>query len=97
MNDNKSTLRFSIQRALLGEVTENLIAVTAGVKDSKILIRFYFDEDATESELERVSCIGGEVISDFPEPFDIEEQVMFITRQDEMAMLDFWAFLKAKS
>lgn len=97
MDDNTLlTLRFSVQRALLGEVNENLIGVTAGVKDSMIFIRFYFDKDATESELEKISCVGAEVIADFPEPFGIDEQVMFVNNQDEMEMLDFWAFMRAK-
>ncbi len=93
--DDTPLLRLSIQRALLGAVTENLIAVTAAVKDSKIFIRAYFDKAATESELENISVVGGEVISDFPESFGIEEQVIFASRTDEMEMLDFWAFFRA--
>ncbi len=55
----------SLERALLGEVTENLIVLSAGIKGSKILIRANFDEDATESELNSISCVGTEVIADF--------------------------------
>ncbi len=95
MDDNLLTLRFSLQRALLGEVTKNLIAVTAGIKDSTILIRAYFDEHANEAEMENVRVVGAEVISDFPDTFGIEEQIMISSPQGEMEMLDFWAFLRS--
>lgn len=94
--DELTLLRISLQRALLGEVTQNLVGITAGITGSKILIRAYFSEGATVSETDRISCIGAEVIADFPEFYEIDEQVMFPT-QEKMAELDFWAFLRAKS
>lgn len=93
-NEKTLALRLSLQRALLGEVTPNLIAVTAGFKDSKILIRAYFDAEAAASELESVSCVGTEVIADFPDCNDIEEHAVTVSREGEMEMLDFWAFLR---
>lgn len=94
--DKSTLLRVSLQRALLGEVTQNLIAITAGITGSKILIRAYFDEQAAEAETDRISCVGSEVIADFPDFYEIEEQVIFVN-QEKMAELDFWAFLRAKS
>jgi len=35
------TLKLSIQRALLGEITDRLIAVTCGLKERRIQIRAY--------------------------------------------------------
>ena len=96
MKNKALTLRLSVQRALLGEVTANLIAVTAGIKGTKISIRSYFNADATAADLESMSCVGTEVIADFPDSYEIEDEVRIVTTQDEMEMLEFWAFLRAK-
>ena len=92
--DELISLKLSLQRALLGEVTQNLIAVSAGVKDSKITIWSYFSEQATQSEADRMSVVGTEVLADFPGYYEIEEQIIFVG-DEEMKMLDFWAFYRA--
>ena len=77
-------------------MTKSLIAITAGINGTKILIRAYFDRSATESDRERIGCVGTEVIADFPDSYDLEEQILFSANQEEMEILDFWAFLRAK-
>lgn len=95
MEDNTVTLKLSLQRALFGEVTENLIAVTARVDGLKILIRAYFDYQATESEAERISLVATEVIADFPGSFSVEEEVRLIGLKDDLEVLDFWAYRRS--
>jgi hypothetical protein len=90
------TLKLSIQRALLGEVTDRMIAVTCGLKGQLVEIRVYFSGKVSPDDLERVSFIGAEVIADFPAPYKIEESSLSAD-DGEPEMLDFWAFLRAKS
>jgi hypothetical protein len=84
----------SIQRALLGEITPNLVSITCGITGNKIRIAAYFDGPVSLEDRERIQSIGGEVIADFPEGFLIEETCQAV--QDlEPEMLDFWAFKRA--
>lgn len=45
-------LKVSIQRALLGEVTQQLDSVTCGLKDRHILIRAYFAGKPAEEDID---------------------------------------------
>ncbi|HZU24812.1 MAG TPA: hypothetical protein VFA04_04780 [Bryobacteraceae bacterium] len=84
-------LRVSIQRALVGEVTDRLEAVTCGLKDRLIEIRAYFRGAVSQQDTDRIQSIGAEVIADFPEGYMIEEHSLSAD-QCEPQMLDFWAF-----
>lgn len=90
------TLKLSVQRALLGEVTDRLFAVTCGIDGKCVHIRAYFCGKVTPDDIERVSFLGAEVIADFPEQYKIEECTLSAD-DSEPEMLDFWAFLKEKS
>jgi len=96
MNDTdlQITLRLSIQRALLGEVSPNLVAVSCGISGNTIRIATYFDGPVSREDRERIQSVGAEVIADFPEGFLIQETCQAV--QDlEPEMLDFWAFKRA--
>ena len=68
------TLKLSIQRALLGEVTSRLITVTCGLEERhNIQIRAYLSGKVTEEDIERIQCVGAEVIADFPDGYTIHE------------------------
>jgi hypothetical protein len=90
------TLKLSIQRAQLGEVTDRLFGVTCGLQEHRVQIRAYFSGKVTQDDVERVSVVGGEVIADFPEVYEVEEASLSVD-DGEPEMLDFWAFLRAKS
>jgi hypothetical protein len=87
-------LKLSIQRALLGEVTNRLHSLTCGLKDRHIEIAAYFNGVVTPGDIERIQIVGAEVIADFPEGYTIEEHCSSL-RDCEEQMLDFWAFRKA--
>ena len=89
------TLKLSIQRALLGEVTDRLVRVTCGLKDQHIQIRAYFSGRVTEEDLEHIQFVGAEVIADFPGGYMIDETAVSVD-DGEPEMLDFWAFIRAK-
>jgi hypothetical protein len=88
-------LKLSIQRALLGEVTDRLIAVTCGLENRRIKIRAYVSGKVTEEDIERIQCVGAEVIADFPNGYTIDESSVSVD-DGEPQMLDFWAFSRAK-
>ena len=92
--DAPTTLKLSIQRALLAEVTCNLVSVTCGIRSSVLKIRAYIRGPVAGEDVERLSFIAGEVIADFPNGFTIEEECVSIDNGPE-EMLDFWAFRRA--
>ena len=89
-----TTLKLSIQRALLGEVSSRLVSVTCGLKEKQIHIKAYFSGGVTQEDIERIQIIGAEVIADFPEEYSIEESCLPVVREEEM--LDFWAFRRSE-
>jgi hypothetical protein len=93
-NDELVLLKLSIQRALLGEVTNRLVSVTCGLSERRIMIRAYVSGVVTEEDVERIQSIGGEVVGDFPEEYMIEESCLSVDEHQE-EMLDFWAFRHA--
>ena len=84
-------LKLSIQRALLGEVTDRLVAVTCGIKDQLVSVRTYVKGPVQEDDVETLSFIATGVIADYPDGYVIEERC--VSADDgEPQMLDFWAF-----
>ncbi|MFB7718700.1 hypothetical protein [Nocardia sp. NPDC056100] len=80
---SRSALLASVNRALWGEISTAVRAVFYKVEDDCTLIRFVVDGPITASDRESVSCVGGEVVADFPE-LRVEE---FIDRVDAPARL----------
>lgn len=70
MNDHHDTRRcevlLSLQRALLGEVTPRLRAVTVRHAESSIHFDAYFDGEPNEEERESMSAVETEVMAGFP-------------------------------
>lgn len=84
-------LMLSIQRALVGVVTPNLYAVTAGITNNTARIDAFFYGFVTEHDLESIQVAASEVASDLPEHINVEENCF--SRQNTPAeVLDFWAF-----
>ena len=61
------------------------------MKERQVEIRAYVKGRVTKDDAERMSCIAGEVIADFPEGYTIAESCVSVDTEDEK-MLDFWAF-----
>lgn len=76
-SENKHTLeitvKLSLQRALLGEVSDNLRMVAADCNDeqNKITVFFYFDGEISPQNAESANCICAEVSGDFDETTSI--------------------------
>jgi hypothetical protein len=56
--DPALALKLSIQRALLGNVSDRLVSLTCGLQGRHIEIRAYFSPIATERDLEDLQCVG---------------------------------------
>jgi len=87
-------LMLSLQRALVGVVTPNLYAVTAGITNNIVRIDAFFYDFVSEHDLESIQVAASEVASDLPENLNVEENCF--SRQNTPAeVLDFWAFKRA--
>jgi hypothetical protein len=74
-------------------VTPRLVSVTCGLKNKSIQIRAYVTGDVTQEDIDRIQCVGTEVIADFPDGYSVEESCLPVALGEEM--LDFWAFRRA--
>ena len=89
------TLKLSIQRALLGEVTERLVSVRGGIKGHVVSARTYVKGLVQSDDVEALSNIAAGVIADFPDGHTVEETCLSAD-DGEPQMLDIWAFMKKK-
>jgi hypothetical protein len=95
ISEAQTRLKLSIQRALLGEVTEQLVSVTCGIKDHTLRIQAFFSGEVKPGDIERIQMIGTEVTADFPEGYWVEEDCKSVDEAEE-EMLDFWVFRRAE-
>jgi hypothetical protein len=63
--ERRVRLLLAIQRALLGEVTPNIRAVTAQIDAQTILLRWIIDGEVSDSLRRDLSAVATEVVADF--------------------------------
>lgn len=85
-----SDLLFSVNRALWGEVSANMRLIKARAEGSTILLRFYFDGEPSIQDRNSVSCAGSEVISDFPDEYVIEEEIIRLDAPEHLPADPSW-------
>src|SRR3954467_1844181 len=74
MDDSHSmhvSVRLSIQRALLGEVSSRLRGVRVSYDPGSIRIEAFFDGKITEEDRGSMSEVETEVYADFPQDYDV--------------------------
>jgi len=76
MNFTQSYVKSSIQRALLGAVTENLRAVTVKILATELELFFYYESKPTEKEIDLSQVVATEVFSDFIDVSIEEHQIL---------------------
>ncbi|MDN0117881.1 hypothetical protein QVN83_02675 [Yersinia frederiksenii] len=64
--------KLSIQRALLGNITHNVRAIIAELRQNDIQLFFYYDGEIQESDKETASEIESEIIADFDDNCNID-------------------------
>lgn len=82
-------LRLSLQRALLTHVTPELRSVSADVDPERRLInlRFVFARKPSDSEQDATSAAATEVIADYPNDWDLNEEYAVLPVPDRMSEL----------
>jgi hypothetical protein len=95
MNDHlRSDIILSVNRALIGEVFSQLIAVSCSIAIGKrIELTFFVDSVLPDPIIEDISCIETEVIADFSDDFNISHRIVVVDRAD-LSPGGFWIFLR---
>jgi len=78
MLSENARVSLSIQRALLDVVTPSLRRVSFTVSNHLIVVCFFYDEQVREFEQELVDDAVAEIISDFPNTYDIKCQITVV-------------------
>jgi hypothetical protein len=91
----RSRILLSTQRALLGMVTKNMVAITIGYKQqNSFVLRIYFEKDPSSGELELMSEITSEIAADFEE-IDCKEEHLIFDGKENLLCLDDWVYLRS--
>jgi hypothetical protein len=88
-------LKWSVQRALVGNVTANLAAVHAKLENFQIQIFAYFFDEPNEDDSESIEVAASEVIADFTENYTVETRFGLIS--DVKLNAIEWNFLRAEA
>lgn len=94
MDMRRCEVLLSLQRALLGEVSPNLRAVTVSYTDSSVQFEAYFDGEISDEDREAMSMVETEVMADFPSSHVITHEVK---RLDAPALIPkdrTWAYYR---
>jgi len=83
-----------MQRALLGEITLNLRAVTITYEDNRIHFYCVYDGVASEEERENMSCVETELIADFPESVTISHEIREVNKDQPIQVPGIWVFAR---
>jgi len=94
MNKIEIDIRLSLQRALLGNISNHLRLVCCDWKDKEwIKFRFYLDIDPNEEEKELVSCILTDLESDLGFA-KFHEEILFsnepFEKLNKLRLLVYW-------
>lgn len=78
---SNASIILSFNRALLGEVTENLRAIICDWNDSQINMRCYFATKANDLDIDSMECAATEIIADFPlHSIDVEHLTLDLSQ-----------------
>jgi hypothetical protein len=83
------TVAASVSRALWGEVSRKLRSVQFRAADHQIDLRFYFDGDPDDSDLDSIGSVGAEVAADFPETA-VSEEAIAAAAHGDIVCQDGW-------
>ncbi len=89
----RTKLLLSLQRALLGAVSPALRQVSCGWQARQINLHFIYDGDISDDDLDAAHIVGAEVISDFSQGWDIDENIVRLDAPEKLTLLDNAAIL----
>jgi hypothetical protein len=88
------SLRLYAQQALLGNIPQSLRSVSVEYRGTDIACRFIFDGEPTEYDQDLLSCSAAEIISNYNEPYMLDEEYLAIPYPAEMNFLSYVVFLR---
>jgi len=95
----RARLLLSLQRALLGQVREELRAVCCAWSTGSIQLRFIFDGPIEPDAAEDMRGVATEVIADFGDGVMIEEEILRSDFPEDLHIhaLEAWAYWRKES
>jgi len=90
----RTEVLLSLQRALLGEVTANLRAVTVRYDDNSIHFEAYFDGAPNDEEREGMSLVETEVMADFPSTHEVTHEVIRLDAPAPIPKNRTWVYFR---
>jgi hypothetical protein len=96
MKNNLSNidLRLSGQRALCGNIPTSLRSVSAEFRNNKIVFQCIFDGNPSDDDKELLSIAATEIIADFPDINEIDEQFLAVKYPEKFKDLENLLYLK---
>jgi len=79
----------SVSRALWGEVSGNLRSVQFRLGDQRIELRFFFDGEPGDTELDSINNVGAAVAADFPN-YRVSEEALTTDGHQDIPCQDDW-------
>lgn len=89
--------RLSIQRALLGKVSEKLRAVVFSVSELLLSVRFYFDEEIDDDDFESAWCVETEVLADDEEGWTVTAKCFRLEVSEPIVDDGVWVFRRREA
>ena len=95
---DRQSLLLSLQRGLLGEVHSQLrqASIQADTATRTVHLRFEFDGVPSEAAAESCSCAATEVIADFPDLWQLQEEYLAVPAPNPLQPLAHIAYLRAE-
>lgn len=88
-------IRWSIQRALLGNVSANLAALEAHCEDKIVVISAYFFHEPADEDKAYIEDAAGETMGEFPAAYKLETRYGLLS--DVVINQMKWSFLRAEA
>ena len=89
-----SSLLFSLHRALFGAIPKNLKGLRVKITNNLLIWQAFFETDPTEDEKEVLSVACTEVIADFPNINQVEEEYLYHPAPLKNTSMEEWAFVR---
>lgn len=90
---NRQFILLSILRALIGNITEDMRAITVDYDDGNVLLKYYLAKNPEKFETELIDDIETEVLADLDEHINVTSEIVATQRPiHELPPLKEWGF-----
>jgi len=95
-NPTKIYLTHALRNAVIGEITPNMVAVSATYVGQTIHLRVHFALEITPDDAETFSVIATLVIAGFPDGYLLKEESILLSIDEKPQLLDCCGFLRRR-